>query len=199
MNPSPRGEALAAATLAKLMGGELNMVDQMTVEQDPNKRANRINMDAFMAPLLNKPAPGQQPNFSYVDERLVQSMVPDVAIGSRPQAPDIIPMPPGYESKPQLPQNVLQVPVNQPLGPTRQIPPQPPITIGMDEVTKGNIASIANNLVLIRKDLLKVIGPFLSFLKRAEDQSTTRVDISNLTGMVSLIDEEALAEYKKTE
>jgi hypothetical protein len=117
-------------------------------------------------------------------------MVPDSTIGSRPAPPDLIPMPSGYESKPQLPQSVLQVPSEQPLGPTRQLPQQAanPIAaaVGMDDVTKGNIASIANNLVLLRKDFAKVLGPLISFLKQHEPPK--RVDISSLTPLVGMID-----------
>lgn len=190
-----RGEVIAAASLAKLMAGELHQVDQMSIDGNPSRRANQIDMNRFVAPLIGNQSNQQPRNFAYVDEALVQSMVPDSTIGSRPAPPDLIPMPPGYESKPQLPQSVLQVPSEQPLGPTRQLPPQPanPIAlgVGMDDVTKGNIASIANNLVLLRKDFAKVLGPLLSFLKQHEPpmlNETKRVDISSLTPLVGMID-----------
>ena len=190
-----RAEVIAAASLAKLMAGELHQVDQMSIEGNPSRRANQIDMNRFVAPLIGNQNIPQPRNFTYVDESLVQSMVPDSSIGSRPAPPDLIPMPAGYESKPQLPQSVLQVPSEQPLGPTRQLPPQPanPIAlgVGMDDVTKGNIASIANNLVLLRKDFAKVLGPLLSFLKQQEPvmlNETKRVDISSLTPLVGMID-----------
>lgn len=197
MEPSQRGEALAAAQMAKLLFGELNAVDQMTIDNnDPNKRANRINMDAFIAPLVNKPNQSHNPSFAYVPEELVQSMVPDTAVGSRPPAPNLIPLPPGYNSAPQLP----YVP-----QPTRQ-----QTNLGtMDDATKGNIASIANNLVLLRKDFAKVLGPLLSFLKQHTEEVGLRpetivnvlneVDISSLTPLVGMMDMDADEENKKKE
>lgn len=83
-------QALEAAKLAALVGGQLKKVDSLTVERN-GMPANKINMEGFVARVKN-PNVQAQNSFSDVPhgfappvpEDIVQKLVPDTTIGSEP-------------------------------------------------------------------------------------------------------------------
>lgn len=115
-------ENLEAAKLAKLVGSQLNMIDQFHMERR-NVPANRINIQKFITQVVN---PNQQlvkNDSGYVPEMLVQKMVPDTAQYSKPQdlpqMPNLIPQPAPVPQPPQ-PNNAVLEPVEAPQQPTQQ-------------------------------------------------------------------------------
>lgn len=80
---------LEAAKLAKLVGSHLNMIDKFALERS-NVPSNRIDINQFIAKVVD---PNKQFGNAagYVPEALVQQMVPDTSLYSKP--PELIPMP----------------------------------------------------------------------------------------------------------
>ena len=89
-------ENLEAAKLAKMIGSQLNIIDQFHMERR-NAPANRINIQKFIAQVVNPNEQLVRNDSGYVPEMLVQKMVPDTAQYSRPQdlpqMPNLIPQP----------------------------------------------------------------------------------------------------------
>jgi hypothetical protein len=83
-------QALEAAKLAALVGGQLKKVDSLTIERN-GMPANKINIDGFVAKVRN-PNSHIQNNFAEtphgfappVPEDIVQRLVPDTTVGSKP-------------------------------------------------------------------------------------------------------------------
>jgi hypothetical protein len=80
-----KDEAFEAALLAKFVGSNLNQIDSMTTERHAN-RANRINMQQFVAPLVsnqtsqsyNNSQPPIPNGFAPpIPEELIRQMVPE--------------------------------------------------------------------------------------------------------------------------
>jgi hypothetical protein len=84
-----REEHLEAAKLAKLVGSQLNLIDNFHLERS-NVPANRININKFIAQVTDPNGRQHISNSSgYVPEELVQKLVPDVVPANKP--PEIQP------------------------------------------------------------------------------------------------------------
>lgn len=78
-----REEAFEVAKLAAQIGGQLNMIDKMTVDR-PNTPANKININEFINAVKNPnaslPGPKQyltsSSEFAAIPEQLVQEAIP---------------------------------------------------------------------------------------------------------------------------
>jgi hypothetical protein len=165
-------EALEAAKLAAMIGGQLKAVDNMTVERR-NSPANKINIQEFVNRIKNPNASSRASDYlTYNDqgfagpppEEYIQSVVPDIQ-------PSFIPQPPA-------PQPPIQQPVSQP-------PPQPPvgsvnlphivnprqtsdIKLQSSVLTRSDVDSIRNSL----KNIDKSLAGLLSFFKNSKLSST---------------------------
>lgn len=82
-----------AALLAGIVGGHLNYVDSIT--SDRSQPANRIDINAFIAPLRGGPPPTANKydpvNKGYIPEQVVQNMAPDVSVNLIDAAQPVIP------------------------------------------------------------------------------------------------------------
>jgi hypothetical protein len=85
-------DALEAAKLAAMVGGQLKKIDQFSTERT-NNPANKININNFIASVKNprvKPAPARylvEPPAGFAPpppEEYVQSQVPDTSVGALP-------------------------------------------------------------------------------------------------------------------
>jgi len=116
-----REEHLEAAKLAKLVGSQLNLIDNFHLERS-NVPANRININNFIAQVTD-PNGRQHVNNSsgYVPEELVQKMVPDIAPVNRPPEvqPQIQPNPQVVDQ--QFVQNTEVKKIEQEIKPVLQI------------------------------------------------------------------------------
>jgi hypothetical protein len=116
-----REEHLEAAKLAKLVGSQLNLIDNFHLERS-NVPANRININKFIAQVTD-PNGRQHVNNSsgYVPEELVQKLVPDVApVNKPPEVQPQIQATSQIESQ-QLVQNTEIKKVEQEIKPTLQV------------------------------------------------------------------------------
>jgi hypothetical protein len=140
-----KDDHLEAAKLAKIVGSHLNMIDKFSLERS-NVPANRIDINQFIAKVVD---PNKQfGNASgYVPEALVQKMVPDTSVYSKP--PDLIQMPPAV-------QNVAPAPV-QPVVQASSIPTEevqtlvqnasnPKVNIQTSSSLEQSFEKIANSL-----------------------------------------------------
>jgi hypothetical protein len=83
-------EALEAAKLAAMVGGQLKTIDQYSVSRGSAPPANKINIESFAAKVKNpklKISPARYltesaEGFVSLPENLVQNQVPDTSVGS---------------------------------------------------------------------------------------------------------------------
>jgi hypothetical protein len=131
-----------AAMLAAMTGGHLNSVDKMMVERAGNQSANRIDIQSFIGtykhgdqPRVNRYDPANQ---GYVAEEIIQQLVPDTAIFSKPDNISI-------EVTPAIHRNSS---------------PQPPPVVANEEFSKvaEDIASIKSLMERINGNLTKISG-----------------------------------------
>lgn len=83
MNPS-REDHLEAAKLAKAVSSQLNMIDRFSTERR-DLPANRIDINKFIAQVVQPNSNVVNNNRGYIPEDMVQKMVPDNSIYSNPQ------------------------------------------------------------------------------------------------------------------
>jgi hypothetical protein len=82
MNPS-REDHLEAAKLAKAISSQLNVIDSFSTERR-DVPANRIDINKFIARVVQPTANIPNNNRGYIPEDLVQKMVPDNTVYSKP-------------------------------------------------------------------------------------------------------------------
>jgi hypothetical protein len=82
MNPS-REDHLEAAKLAKAISSQLNVIDSFSTERR-DVPANRIDINKFIAKVVQPTAYVPNNNTGYIPEDLVQKMVPDNTVYSKP-------------------------------------------------------------------------------------------------------------------
>jgi hypothetical protein len=150
-------EALEVAMLAKAVGSHLVGVDQLTVES--TRRANRINMEAFVAPLVGKHVPtyGHEEQaspdimkaYQGLNELALQS-IPDVGMGAIPNAGTPLPTIPA----PQIPQQHF---IQQPQIKIKEQSVEPLLT-------RSDIDSIRNSL----KGIDKSLAALLNYMKNSK-------------------------------
>ena len=169
-------QALEVAMLARMVGSHLHHVDSVT--GDTSKRANKINMQKFVAPLTGQAPPPTNPVYEDVDpavrqayadvERMALMQVPDTSVGAQvaqahaQQVPVIAP--PSIGEMPPVPA------FQQPIGP---IPPpaQPiPLAIPIPEyaLTKEDVQKIIGRLERIDATLPKFAGMAVQFREIAK-------------------------------
>jgi hypothetical protein len=175
-----QSEALEAAKLAAMVGGQMKMVDQFTTHRT-NNPANKINMNNFVAKVKN-PGVKVKPAHYLTDapsgfapppsEEYIQSMVPDVRPSFIPSAASI-----ASEST-QLPQTVstiLPSVTNPNVGILRTEPKMSSMIDGFREnqnvtlLTRSDVDSIRNSLKNIDKSLQ-------GMLKYMQESSKPKVD-----------------------
>lgn len=83
MNPS-REDHLEAAKLAKAVSSQLNMIDRFSTERR-DLPANRIDINKFIAQVVQPNSNVANNNRGYIPEDMVQKMVPDNSIFSKPE------------------------------------------------------------------------------------------------------------------
>lgn len=112
-----------AAMLAAAIGGQLNMIDRMSESNGRGMQANRVDVNSFINAYRNGGSAGANPNDpanrGYVSEQMVQSMVPDTTMFSKPdltQIPQVsvelknhIPSPTVNQMMPQAPTQAVQL------------------------------------------------------------------------------------------
>ena len=162
-----REEALEAAKLAKMIGSQLNVVDQMSMERS-NNPANKININEFIAKVQNPNA--SFPSNNYLTnvpagfappppEDYIQSMIPDNSIGSK--QPQIESISIASTQNTDVPVSVKLHPLPKNLEP---LPPQVKAVIAKNEttaLTRSDIDSIRNSL----KSIDKTLAGMLKFLQ----------------------------------
>jgi hypothetical protein len=158
-----REEAFEVAKLAAMVGGQMKMVDKMTIERTTNQ-ANRININDFINKVKN-------PNASYpvnlpqtpqgfappLSEAYIHSVIPDAQ--------------PSYNPEVLQNQNILPQVETIPLATVSNIPlklhPEPKETktvIAKNEttvLTRSDVDSIRNSL----KSIDKTLAGMLKFLQ----------------------------------
>jgi hypothetical protein len=164
-----REEAFEVAKLAAMVGGQMNLVDRMTTER-MNTPANKINIHDFIKKVKNPNAsfpvytPTTPAGFAPpVDERMIQSMVPDVVPTYIPPSSE----PEQGAIQPPLP------PVNNPVPPADSVnlphivkPKQEESKMQFREdikpfLTRSDVDSIRNSL----KSIDKTLAGMLKFLQ----------------------------------
>jgi hypothetical protein len=163
-------EALEAAKLAAMVGGQLKMLDKMTTNRDNhNPFANKININEFVervknpnasshAKVAKTPAGWAPPP----PEDFVRSQVPDI-LPSLPTAitsPEMIPMPPATlptAVAPSIPQQIGSVNFEPPIKQVQNI-------IDSGGLTRSDIDSIRNSL----KGIDKSLSGLLNFFKNSK-------------------------------
>lgn len=83
MTPT-REDHLEAAKLAKAVSSQLNMIDNFSTERR-DVPANRIDINKFIAKVVQPNANIRDNNRGYIPEDMVQKMVPDTSLYSNPQ------------------------------------------------------------------------------------------------------------------
>jgi len=83
MNPS-REDHLEAAKLAKSISSQLNMIDRFSTERR-DLPANRIDINKFIAQVVQPNSIVANNNRGYIPEDMVQKMVPDNSLYSKPE------------------------------------------------------------------------------------------------------------------
>lgn len=79
-----REDHLEAAKLAKAISSQLNMIDNFSTERR-DVPANRIDINKFIAKVVQPNANIRDNNRGYIPEEMVQKMVPDTSNFSNPQ------------------------------------------------------------------------------------------------------------------
>ena len=115
MNPT-REDHLEAAKLAKAISSQLNIIDRFSTERR-DLPANRIDINKFIAQVVQPNPNVANNNRGYIPEDMVQKMVPDNSIFSNPQnLPQNIniPQPPQQQNK-EAPEPIVapQHPIQQ--------------------------------------------------------------------------------------
>lgn len=120
MNPT-REDHLEAAKLAKAVSSQLNMIDRFSTERR-DLPANRIDINKFIAQVVQPNSNVVNNNRGYIPEDMVQKMVPDNSIFSNPQNLNI-PEPPQQQNNvvPE-PIPIQQQPIQQASNNTRYHP-----------------------------------------------------------------------------
>jgi len=163
-------EALEAAKLAAMVGGQLKMLDKMTTSRDNhNPFANKININEFVDRVKN-PNASSRAKVPRVPagwappppEDFVRSQVPDILL-SLPTAitsPEMIPMPPAT-----LPTAVAPV-MPQQVGAVNFASSAKPVQNNIDSgiLTRSDIDSIRNSL----KGIDKSLAGLLNFFKNSK-------------------------------
>jgi hypothetical protein len=172
-----REEAIEVAKLAAMVGGQMKMVDKMTVERTSNQ-ANRIDIQEFINKVKNPNAsfpvhlPQTPAGFAPpVSEAYIQSMVPDAQPTYNPQpdlqplnitpAPVLIPAPAPI-SEPQLPVGSINLP--HIVKPEQEAPKMQFREDIKPLLTRSDIDSIRNSL----KGIDKTLAGMLTLLKNSK-------------------------------
>lgn len=138
-----------AAMLAGMVGGHLKHVDSVT--SDRSVQANKIDINAFIAPLRGGPPPVANTydpvNRGYIPEQLVQSMAPDISVNliekNSPTLPSPIPGPNGGPGTYSVP--------------TRQVTAKTP-EVNITNETIEDIKTIKATLLKIDSTFSKISG-----------------------------------------
>ena len=146
-----REEVIEAAMLARMVGSHLSGVDQLTVERS-NNRANKIDMQNFVAPLVGKPI--QRSSFEEevpLEVKKAYEGLNDLALQSIPDPTNSV-APAGGTPLPSIP--IPSLPINQ-IPVIKQ--EQPKMVLREENVnpliTRSDIDSIRNSLKSIDKSL----------------------------------------------
>jgi len=157
-------DALEAAKLAAMVGGQLKKIDQYAIQRNSSPLANKIDINSFVAQvkdprrkapparyLTEVPAGFAEP----IPEDYVQSQIPDVIPQYNPQ--------PQVETVPLA--TVSNIPVDLKLHPLPTITQQVKKQTSNDEVlTRGDVDSIRNSL----KNIDKSLSGMLTLLKNSK-------------------------------
>lgn len=144
-----REEVIEAAMLARMVGSHLSGVDQLTVERS-NNRANKIDMQSFVAPLVGKPI--QRSSFEEevpLEVKKAYEGLNDLALQSIPDPTNSV-APNGGTPLP----SINSIPFNQ----TPVVNQAQPKMVLREEninplITRSDIDSIRNSLKSIDKSL----------------------------------------------
>jgi len=161
-----REEAFEVAKLAAMVGGQMKMVDKMTVERTTNQ-ANRININDFINKVKNPNVsipvrlPQTPEGFAPpLSEAYIQSMVPDAQPSYNPEVVQ-------NQSTPITPQQVETVPLVTVSNIPLKLHPEPKETktvVAKNEtttLTRSDVDSIRNSL----KSIDKTLAGMLKFLQ----------------------------------
>jgi hypothetical protein len=158
-----REEALEAAKLAKMIGSQLNVVDQMSVERS-NNPANKININEFIAKVQNPNASFRSNNYLTnvpagfappPPEDYIQSMIPDNSIGSK--QPLLESIPPQIETVPLVTVSNIPLKLHPEPKETKTVVAKNETTV----LTRSDVDSIRNSL----KSIDKTLAGMLKFLQ----------------------------------
>lgn len=141
MNPT-REDHLEAAKLAKAVSSQLNMIDRFSTERR-DLPANRIDINKFIAQVVQPNANVVNNNRGYIPEDMVQKMVPDNSVFSKPEnLPQNINIP----QPPQQQNNEAPVPIMV-QQPVISQPPQAPTIAHKDNDSIERIAQAIEKFV----------------------------------------------------
>ena len=157
-------EVIEAAMLARMVGGHLASVDQMTIERS-NNPANKISMQNFVAPLVGKES--QRPNIENAPREMVKAYegLNELALRTVPD-PFNEGRPPNSQEIHQLPQQQIKMPQQIPQRNVQQVDEvrQSPKQEFSNLLTRSDIDSIRNSL----KNIDKSLSSMLLFLTKNE-------------------------------
>ena len=177
---TPQEEALEAAKLAAMVSSQLNIMDKMFTERS-NNPANKINMNDFVKRVKNPNAPSGVSSYLQTPagfappppEDYIQSVIPDVSIGSR-QQPVIESIPIASVQNTDVDVNVKLHPLPKPPEGSVNLPhiikseqEAPKIEFREDIkplLTRSDIDSIRNSL----KNIDKSLSGMLNLLKNSK-------------------------------
>jgi hypothetical protein len=165
-----REDALEAAKLAAMVGGQLKMLDKMTSTRDNNNPyANKLNMQEFVNKVKNPNASSRAKDYLIKtpkgfapppSEDYIKQMIPDIfpqqpllETSSSTFSPQDIP-PDGT-----LPTNVGSINFSQPMQPVDNI-----LLKNENVITRSDIDSIRNSL----KNIDKSLSGLLNFFKNSK-------------------------------
>lgn len=164
---------LQAAMLAKMVGVHLEGVDKFTVESS-GKRANNINIEQFVAPLVGRQAPTGSVQTDGATAAMIQAakdaeriafeMVPDTSVGAT-----LAPVP--------APAPVAQTFVQNNI-PSPQASPAPQSAV--PTASSQDIEDIKLYLDKINSNLNKMTGMLGKFLSTVATKSPVSPDIDNI-------------------
>ena len=156
-------DALEAAKLAAMVGGQLKTIDQYATSRGSSPPANKINMNSFVAQVKDprvKAAPARY--LTEVPAGFAEPLPEDYV---QNQIPDVIPNYPQNQTIPVA--MVNDIPVNLKLHPMPQnfepLPPQVKAVIAKNEttvLTRSDVDSIRNSLKNIDKSLSGLLNYF---------------------------------------
>jgi hypothetical protein len=150
-------DALEAAKLAAMVGGQLRTIDQYATSRGSSPPANKINIDSFVAQVKGRKAPPAR-YLTEVPAGFAEPLPEDYV---QNQVPDVISNYPQNQTIPVA--MVDNIPVNLKLHPMPQMPQNSELILSKNEtsiLTRSDVDSIRNSLKNIDKSLSGLLNYF---------------------------------------